>query len=90
MKSILPVMAIAAAVAAFAFPALACDRHQNHTAMNTVQAVPAAPVAPVVIEPAAQTNPPLEIKTEKAMSVPMGAAYDCPRSRRNQTVYLTQ
>ncbi len=91
MKKILPVIAIAAAAAAFASPAVACERHQNHTAMNAVEAVPAPPAPQVVIEPAAQSDPTLEIKRENATSVPMGAAYEnCQRSRQNQTVYLTQ
>jgi hypothetical protein len=93
MKQILPVIAIAVAV--FASPALACDMHQGHTAMKTVDAAIPAPPPPsapqAVIEPAAQSNPTLEIKTENAMSVPLGAAYEnCHKSRQNQTVYLTQ
>jgi hypothetical protein len=91
MKSILPVIAIAAAAAVLAFPAVACDRHQDHTAMKTVEAAPAPPAPQVVIEPAAQSNPASEIKTENAMSVPLGAAFGgCNRSRKGQTVYLTQ
>jgi hypothetical protein len=89
MKKVLPVIAIAAA--AFASPAGSCERHQNHTAMSTVEVVPAAPAPQLVIEPAAQSNPTSEIRTDNAMSVPMGAAYEnCHRSRQNQTVYLTQ
>lgn len=92
MKQILPVITVA--VAFFASPALACDMHQDHTALKTVAATPAPPPPPapqVVIEPAARSNPTLEIKTENAMSVPLGAAYEnCNRSRQNQTVYLTQ
>jgi hypothetical protein len=91
MKTILPVIAVAAATAVFASPALTCERHQNHTAMNTVEAVSAPAAAEVVIEPAAQSNPTLEIKTENAMNVPMAAAYgNCNKSRQNQTVDLTQ
>ena len=92
MKQILPVLTIAVAV--FGSPALACDMHQDHAAMKTVEASPAPPAPPApeaAIEPAAQSNPTLEIKTENPMSVPMGAAYEnCHRSRQNQTVYLTQ
>jgi len=91
MNKILPVIAIAAAGALFATPGFTCDRHQDHTAMNTVEAVPASPPPQVVIEPASQPNPTSEIKTVSAMSVPLGAAYEnCHRSRQNQTVYLTQ
>jgi hypothetical protein len=91
MKKVLPVIAIAAAAALFASPALTCERHQNHTAMTTVDAVPAPSPSQVVIEPAAQSNPTLEIKTVDTMSMPLGAAYEnCHRSRRNQTVDLTQ
>ena len=91
MKKIFPVIAIATAAALFASPALTCERHKDHTAINTVEAVPAPPASPVVIDPAAQSNPTLEIKTQSTMSVPMGAAFEnCHRSRQNQTVYLTQ
>ena len=95
MKQILPVVTIAVSV--FAFPAFACDLHQDHTAMKTVETVPAspaptaAPASQMVIKPAAQSNPALEIMTENPMSVPLAAAYgNCHRSRQNQTVYLTQ
>lgn len=92
MKKILPVIAIAAAAAVFASPVLACERHQSHAAMQTVEAAPAPKPAPtVVIEPAVQANPTSEIKTEDAMSRPLGAAYEgCNRLRKDQTVYLTQ
>ncbi|WP_162918286.1 hypothetical protein [Taklimakanibacter deserti] len=90
MKKILPVISIAAAAAVFASPALACEQHQSHAAMKTVEAAP-APQPSVVIEPAAQPNPTSEIKTEGAMSRPLGTAYEgCNRSRKGQTVYLTQ
>jgi hypothetical protein len=91
MNKILPVIAMAAVGALFATSGFACDRHQDHTAMSTVEAVPAPPMPQPVISPVSQSNPTLEIKTESAMSVPLGAAYEnCHRSRQNQTVYLTQ
>jgi hypothetical protein len=96
MKNILPVLAFATAAAVFAAPAMACERHQSHEAINTVEAIPAPPApalvkpAPtVVIEPAAQSAPGSEIKAESAMSLPLGAAYENCR-RKNTTVYLTQ
>jgi hypothetical protein len=91
MKKTLPVIAIAAAAVVFAFPALSDDRHPDHTAMKTVDAVPAAPAPEIVIEPAARSNPTLEIKTKSTMSLPLGAVYgNCNRSRQGQTVDLTQ
>jgi hypothetical protein len=91
MKMILPVIAFAAVAAVFASPSLSCERHQDHTAMKTVEAVSAPTASQIAIEPAAQYNPTLEIKTEKAMSVPLGAAYEgCNRSRQGQSVDLTQ
>ena len=91
MKNILPVIAIAAATVLFAAPGMACDRHQSHSAMNTVEAVPVSPPPTVVIEPAAQTSPADEVKTQGAMTRPLGAAYEgCSRLRKDQTVYLTQ
>lgn len=93
MKNILPVIAFAAAAVVFAAPAMACERHQSHEAMNTVEAVPAptvvTPAPTVVIEPAAQSAPGSEIKAESAISLPLGAAYENCR-RKNTTVYLTQ
>lgn len=90
MKKILPFVAIIAAAAVFAAPTLACERHQNHTALKTVEAVPAQPPT-VVIQPAAQINPTLDSQTEGAISRPLGAAYEgCNRQRKDQTVYLTQ
>ena|GEM_PF-3927565 len=90
MKKILPVIAIAAAAAVFASPVLACEKHQSHAAMKTVEAAP-APQPSVVIEPAAQSDATSESKTEGTMSRPQGAAYEgCNRSRKGQTVYLTQ
>src|SRR5689334_7243472 len=44
MKQILPVITVA--VAFFASPALACDMHQDHTALKTVAATPAPPPPP--------------------------------------------
>lgn len=89
MKSILPVIAVAAVV--FAAPTLACEQHQSHAAMQTVEAVPAPPKPEVVIEPAAQSAPGSEIKAESAFSQPLGAVYgNCNRARKNTTVYLTQ
>jgi hypothetical protein len=88
MKNILSIIAISAAI--FATPVMACDQHQSH-AMKTVEAVTAPPAPTMVIEPAAQSNPASEIKTEDAMSKPLGAAYEgCSRQRKGQTVYLTQ
>jgi hypothetical protein len=85
MKNILPVLAFVA----LSVPALACDQHQTHASMKTVEAAPPPPT--VVIEPAAQPNPTLEMKTEDQMSKPMGAAYEnCNRARKDKTVYLTQ
>jgi hypothetical protein len=89
MKRVLPILALATA-ASFASPALACEQHQTHISMKTVEAVPAVPPA-TVVEPAARSNPTSEMKTDAAMSRPMGAAYEnCNRARKNKTVYLTQ
>lgn len=93
MKRILPVIGLAcAAAAAFAVPALACDRHQTHTAMQTVEAVPAPPPEPtIVIEPAAQSNPASQIEAAAPFSQPLGAVYgNCNHRRKDTTVYLTQ
>ena len=92
MKRILPVIGLACAITAFAAPALACDRHQTHTAMQTVEAVPAPPPEPtIVIEPAAQSNPASEIQAEAPFSQPLGAVYgNCNHRRKDTTVYLTQ
>ena len=89
MKSVLPILALAT-VASFGGQAIACAQHQTHAIMQTVEAVPAVPPA-TVVEPAAQSNPTSEIKTDAAMSRPMGAAYEnCNRTRKDKTVYLTQ
>ena len=91
MKNILPAMAVALAAVVLAAPVLACERHLSHASMTTAEAVPTPPPPTVVIESAAQSSPAPEIKTEGAMSQPMGAAYEgCNRMRKDQTVYLTQ
>ncbi|MGE0008675.1 MAG: hypothetical protein AB7S92_24235 [Parvibaculaceae bacterium] len=90
MKNVLPVITIAAAAALLAAPVPACERHESHAAMKTVEAVP-APEPTVAIQPAAQSVPALEIKSEAVMSRPLGTAYEgCNRMRKDQTVYLTQ
>ncbi len=89
MKSVLPLIACAAAVAV-AGPAFACEQHQSHATLQTVEAVPAQPPV-VVIQPAAQSNPTAEPRTVAPMSQPLGAAYGGGnRMRKDQTVYLTQ
>ena len=92
MKRILPVIGLAcAAAAAFAAPALACERHQTHTAMQTVEALRAPPPEPtIIIEPAAQSNPASQIQAEAPYSQPLGAAYGNCNRRKDTTVYLTQ
>lgn len=90
MKSILPVVAVVA-VAAFAIPAVACERHQSHATLTTAEQVAPAPPPQVVIEPAAQSAPALGSKALTPMSSPLGAAYEgCNRARKGETVYLTQ
>jgi hypothetical protein len=89
MNSVLPTLAFATAIA-FAGPALACEQHQAHASMKTVETVPPPPPPTAVIEPAAQSTPASESKAVDAMSLPLGAAEGCNRTRRDKTVYLTQ
>jgi hypothetical protein len=85
-------LTVALSAATLALPALACERHQSHTALTVAESAP--PPGPVIVEPVeVMPAAALAIQPEinQPLSKPLGAAYDgCSRNRKDQTVYYTQ